>query len=138
MSPAPRGFQTGQNFTALPTDPLVRFDVATQELRDEGLPGTYIMTSYARDNRADFTLRTDSGEVVSIILVQFDKTDSSPYQVRIYSVKDQPGISPAGEAVRERLTLARFASALAVLPTLRRVPRPYTIYFEPLAQGEIL
>jgi hypothetical protein len=138
MNQAPRGFQTGQNFTALPDNPQVRFDLATQDLRDDGLPGTYKRTANVRDNRAYFTLRTDSNEVVSIIFVHFDDTDSIPAKVRVYSVKDQPGISPAGEAVRERLTLARFASALTALPSLSELSRPYTIYFKPLAQGEIL
>jgi hypothetical protein len=135
---APRGFRTGDSFTGTPSGAGVRFDQVSQELYDQSLPGKYKVTSHVRDQIINFTLLTEEGDPVTVILLEHDWTADTGYLVRIYAVVDMPHLTPAALAVRERLNFASFASAIAVMPFLRRSAGPYKIYYKPLAPGEVL
>ena len=125
---APEGFASGESFADLPGNPQVQFNRVTQELHDDSLPGTYKVSYSARDERHILTLYTRDGELVSQIFVKYRGDGSEGYTARVYYIWDLPEITPAGQSVRKRLNLARFASALAAMPNLRNRTSPYSIY----------
>jgi hypothetical protein len=136
--PVPKGFEANGSFSASPPTHGVRFDPNKNQLRDDRLPGTYTLTSYTMDERESFTLHTGDRELVSILNVQYRRTSPEHYSARIYFIHDNENLSTAGKAVRDRLDLASFASALAATPRFQRANSSYKIYYKPLAPGEVL